>query len=154
MKYKKYYLAIVIIFSFIIASCSSSEKATGSSASDTTAVGKKDSLYVFDQVTPPAPKEPEKKEAPAQNYDQPNLPVTFYVVQIGAFTTKDKADEFASESRNKIQDGINVSFNPVVNLYVVQLNTHYSSHDEAEKVRNDLWKLNEFKDAWIVTEQK
>lgn len=154
MKYKEYYLSIFLILSFLFVSCSSSEKTTGTTASDTTAVSKKDSIYVFDQVPTPPAKEPEKDKVPPQNIEQPAAPVTYFVVQIGAFTTKDKAEEFAAASRKKIQEGINVSFNPDVNLYVVQLDNHYPSHEEAERVRNDLWKLNEFKDAWIVTEQK
>ncbi len=153
MKNKRYDLAIVLLLALILASCSSSEKATGVNGSDTAAANK-DTAYVFDEVPPHASNKPEKNSEPVYSISEPSLGMTYYLVQIGAFTTKEKAEEFAAESRKKIQDKINVSYDPIINLFVVQLDTHYSSHQDAENVRNQLWEMNEFEDAWIVTEQK
>ena len=154
MKNKGIYFAAAFLVSILLAACSTTQQTTKGTEQKTETAPKKDSLYIFDQVppTPPA-KDTTKVEAPQSNEPQ-SLGATFYLVQIGAFTTQDKADEFAQQSRTKIAEEIKISFNPAINLYVVQLANHYSSHDEAERVRNELWKLPEFKDAWIVTEQK
>ncbi len=155
MKYAKLLICATVIFSFLIPACSSSQKTTGNATQNKESNSKKDSLYIFDEVPPtaPAPKETEKKVQQPEITAQKTL-MTYFVVQIGAFTTQEKANEFAESSRKKIQDEITVAFNPTVNLYVVQLAAQYALHEEAEKVRNELWKTEEFKDAWIVTEQK
>lgn len=154
MKNKRYYFAVVLLTAFIFASCSSSRKKTGVQGSDTTGVTNKDTAYVYNEVSPAASAKPGKNVEPKYNGSKFNLGMTYYVVQIGAFTTKEKAERFAADSKEKIQDKINVSFNPSINLYVVQLNTHYNSHQKAENERNQLWKMSEFKDAWIVAKQK
>ncbi len=161
MKNQKLYFAIVIILSAFISACSTSQKATEndtkSGSQNTEQTNKqagKDSLYIFDQVPPTQPSKETKTPELKQQTELQNTYATFYLVQIGAFTTKDRADEFVAKNKVKVQDELKVIFNPTVNLYVVQLATHFSSHEDAEKVRNQLWNDNEFKDAWIVTEQK
>ncbi|MCL5029371.1 MAG: SPOR domain-containing protein [Bacteroidetes bacterium] len=161
MEIRKFYFSIFIVLSLILASCSSSQKATENSSNNETQNSEqtnkqagKDSLYIFDQVPPTQSSKVTNQPEPKQQVELQNTTATFYIVQIGAFTTKDRADEFVAKSKNKVNDELNVVFNPSVNLYVVQLATHYASHDEAEKVRNELWNDKEFKDAWIVTEQK
>jgi hypothetical protein len=37
---------------------------------------------------------------------------------------------------------------------VVQLRPSFKSKEDAEKVRNQLWQIEEYKDAWIVTINK
>jgi cell division protein FtsN len=162
MKDKLFFAAVLFILSLLIPACSSTKQTTtGTGQKQET---KKDSLYVFDQV-PQNTSTVKRDTGIAPNNvsfnENQNLSGTSYVVQIGAFTTQERANEFADSSRTKIQYRISVSFNPDVStptgqagLYVVQLTQHYASHDDAEKVRNELWKMNEFKDAWIVTEKK
>jgi cell division protein FtsN len=104
----------------------------------------KDSVYVFDS----APVS-ETEEIPALEY--PDMGMTYYVVQIGAFTTKDRAQRFADESKQLLPFDVKTSFSRQNNLYVVQLSHYYTSRTEAETVRNDLWKNEKFKDAWILT---
>ena len=154
MKSKSYYLISVVILSFLLAACSATQKTTENVKSESSPSNKKDSVYVFDEVKTPQPEKTTQNRNAQQNDESQNISYTYYVVQVGAFSTKDRADEFVAKNKNKVQDEMNISFNPAVNLYVVQLATHYSSHDEAENMRNQLWKMNEFKDAWIVTEQK
>ncbi len=156
MKNGKFYLLILFIFSFLLAACSSTQQTTKEAEQKAETTPKKDSLYVFDQVPPSPPaKDTTKPEIQQQVEPQSlSLGATFYRVQIGAFNSKEAADDFAEKSRTKITEEIKVSFNPSINLYVVQLAHEYPSHEEAETERNILWKMPEFKDAWIVTEQK
>ena len=136
---QKYFIYIFfILILLILSSCSSSKEST-----DLTST--KDSLYVFDNV-------------PIDTTNNKNLAVIpkssnvkMYIVQIGAFTTKQKAEDYANKSRNKINNKIDVEYSKSVNLYVVQLKPFYNKKKEAEDVRNKLWKMDDFKDAWILT---
>ncbi len=76
-----------------------------------------------------------------------------YFVQVGAFTTKARAERFVKLNENKITFPMEISFNPKVKLFVVRL-PFFRTRQEAEKVRNALWKTKEFGDAFIVTEIK
>ena len=118
--------------------CSTSEKSINSK--------KTDSTYVFDSMPPDTSFQVEQAKTAV-----PELPVKYYLVQIGAFTTKNRAETFAMECKRLIKEKINIAYSDNVKLYVVQLTPFYTSRKEAEKIRNDLWKMSEFKDAWIVT---
>ena len=154
MKSEKIYLAILFVLTFLFAACSTTQQTTKETGQTADTSPKKDSLYVFDQVPPTPPAKDTSQTAMQQNVEPQSLGATFYLVQIGAFTTQEAADEFAAKSRMKINEEIKVNFNPSINLFVVQLTHQYTSHEDAEAERNILWKMPEFKDAWIVTEQK
>lgn len=126
---------IILIISFF--GCTSSQQSAG-----------EDKVYVFDEI----PKE-NTIEAPKTG-EYPNLSETYYVVQIGAFTTKDRADQFAAMSRTKIKNDINITYSDAVKLYVVQINPFYKSKKEAELVRDEIRQIPDFNDAWIVTVNK
>ncbi len=129
-------LSVLFIFTLLI-SCTASQDSTG-----------EDKIYVFDDI----PKE-NTIEAPKTG-EYPNLNQTYYVVQIGAFTTKEKAESFAEMSKSKIKNEIDITYSDPVKLYVVQITPFYKSKKEAELVRDEI-KLNpEFNDAWIVTVNK
>lgn len=126
---------IVLLFS----SCSSTKEST-----DIIRTQETDSLYVFD--------------APVDKTNNENLllipnigNVKLYIVQIGAFTTIEKAEKFAEESRKKINYNLDIEYSNSVNLYVVQLKPFYNKKEDAETVKNKLWKINDFEDAWILT---
>lgn len=126
---------IVLLFS----SCSSTKEST-----DIIRTQGSDSLYVFD--------------APVDKTNNENLllipnigNVKLYIVQIGAFTTIEKAEKFAEESRKKINYNLDIEYSNSVNLYVVQLKPFYNKKEDAETVKNKLWKINDFEDAWILT---
>lgn len=72
-----------------------------------------------------------------------------FVVQIGAFTTKTSADDYAALAKKRLSKEIIVSFSEEFKLYVVQLKP-FASKSEAESVRNELWKSKNYKDAFIV----
>ena len=105
-------------------------------------------VYIFDEV-------PEEKtiEAP-ETGEYPDIKSSYYVVQIGAFTTEEKADAFAELSRSKTNYKSSVVYSENIKLYLVQVIPFFKSRTEAEEVRNNLWKLQEFVDAWIVTVNK
>lgn len=127
----------LFILMFLIAACSGSQNTS-----------EEDKVYVFDEI----PKENTVDVPKTGEY--PSINQTYYVVQIGAFTTKERAEEFVSLSKTKIKNEISISYSEQVKLYVVQLVPFYKSKKEAELVRDEL-KLNpEFNDAWIVTVDK
>lgn len=137
MKNKINFLAILLILMSIV-SCSSSQN----SGND------EEKIYVFDEQ-----KEGEQIEV-KQDGQYPNLDETYYVVQIGAFTTKQRAESFAELSRKKISYDVIITLNENNNLYLVQISPFYKSRQEAELVRNEIKDLPEFSDAWIVTVNK
>lgn len=127
----------LFILMFLIAACSGSQNTS-----------EEDKVYVFDEI----PKENTVDVPKTGEY--PSINQTYYVVQIGAFTTKERAEEFVSLCKTKIKNEISISYSEQVKLYVVQLVPFYKSKKEAELVRDEL-KLNpEFNDAWIVTVDK
>ena len=76
-----------------------------------------------------------------------------FYVQIGAFTSQDRADKFVKENQSKLNYNMDISFSNEVKLWVVRLPV-FASREEAEKVRNDLWNSGDFDDAFIVTLEK
>ena len=129
---------MILILYFVISGCSTSQQ---SSEDDK-------QIYIFDEV-------PEEKtiEAPTTG-EYPNIGSSYYVVQIGAYSTEDKAQSFADISRNKTNYKSSIVYSENLNLYLVQIIPFFKSRNEAEEVRNNLWKLPEFVDAWIVTVNK
>jgi hypothetical protein len=130
----------LFILPFFFFACSSSEQ---------TVSDKKEEVYVFDSV----PADTSLK-LPEFVIEYPSLNVTYYVVQIGAFTTRERAEKFSEDSRKKLGKDLTISFSNNVNLFVVQLSPLYTSRQEAEKMRNYLWTIDDFKDAWILTVSK
>ena len=105
-------------------------------------------IYVFDEVPV------EKTIEPPKTGEYPNIVSSYYVVQIGAYTTEEKANAFAEISRIKTNYKSSVVYSENLKLYLVQIIPFFKSRTEAEEVRNNLWKLTEFVDAWIVTVNK
>lgn len=132
------YLSILsIILSIIFTSCSPSQE-TAKEVKDT----KEEEVYVFDEIPP---EDTFKLESPVQQTYET------YVVQIGAFSTLERAKEFAEQSRAKLNKDIKVEFNSKKNLYVVWIHPPYEQRSMAEAYRNNLWMDADYKDAWIVT---
>ena len=127
-------LSLITIF-FAFNGCTSSQE---------TQVQKQetDSLYIFDEVPP---EDIYKFESPAQqNFD-------VFVVQIGAFSSLERAKEFAEESRIVLSKDIKVEYVQQKNLYVVWIHPPFENKIEAESYRNEIRSMEDFKDAWIVT---
>ena len=128
---------IIFIFNLFIG-CTASQQSTNNEKQ----------VYIFDEV-------PEEKtiEAPKTG-EYPNTITSYYVVQIGAFSDKEKAQTFAEIGRTKTNYKCSVVYSENLKLHLVQIIPFFKSRTEAEEVRNNLWKLQEFVDAWIVTVNK
>lgn len=136
---KKIKIVLYFLFSLtILLACSQTQESTNSG----------EDVYVFDQ----GPSDDKFEMQPTGEY--PNLNEAYYVVQIGAFTTREKAEGFAEMSRNKLKSEISVSYSDDVRLYVVQLIPFYRSKADAEIVKENLRSITEFEDAWILTVNK
>lgn len=130
-------LILVLFLLTLLTSCTTSQESM-----------EEDKIYVFDEI----PKE-NTIEVPKTG-EYPDLNQTYYVVQIGAFTTKEKAESFAEMSKSKIKNEIDITYSDPVKLYVVQITPFYKSKKEAELVRDEIRLNPEFNDAWIVTVNK
>lgn len=129
------YLSGFIYLSLFFTACSTSEEST----KQKTDTGE----YVFDEV-------PDNDIITIDTPETKDIDL-LYVIQIGAFTTEEKANSFAEQSRNKIGKKLKVSYSQKVNLFVVYVDPPFESKAEAESVRNNLWNMDGFQDAWIVT---
>lgn len=137
MKSYYFYVTFLLVIMFIFSSCTPSEETT-----------KKEEVYIFDEVPV------ENTITPPTTGEYPTLEDSYYVVQIGAFTTKDRAENFADMSRKKLLNEVSISYSDRVNLYVVQIVPFYKSRQEAEIVRDNIKQIPEFSDAWIITINK
>jgi cell division protein FtsN len=145
----------ILLIGFIIYACASTEE-----TQKTAENAKPAKVYVFDNVTTQTDTAGVKKDSSVvadtaivagQNLNKVLLNKNVkYFVQVGAFTTKARAERFVKLSEDKITFPMNITYNEKVKLFVVRL-PFFRTRDEAEKVRNALWKTNEFKDAFIVT---
>lgn len=147
-------LLIFVVLTIFAIACSSSKESTSDDD-----LGDQE-VYVFDDVSD-VKDETTSHEAievtTTQKVEtQPSPPVAStqlvedsYSVQIGAFSTKEKAENFVKDSENKIKYQLNISQNEKTGLFVVQL-PQLKSREAAEEVRNELWNIAQFKDAFIV----
>jgi len=132
---KFFTLGVLILFSF---SCSTSKQNKDEKSGD-------NDVYVFDEV--PLDDSNNTQITPEElNY--------IFFVQIGAFTTKTRAQDFAGKSTNILNDELEVKYNDRTELYTVRLKKMFQSRIEAEKIRNELRQDDRFKDAWIAKERK
>ena len=123
----------------LLGACSSSKETTDKNNSD------EDGVYIFDEV-------PDGDSFQIDNAEN-DLNFNFFI-QIGAFTTKASAEEFAEESVYTINKELEVKYSSNLNLYTVRIKEAYHRRIEAEKKRNELWQNDKFYDAWIVKERK
>jgi hypothetical protein len=131
------FFLFLLLLSSLFISCSSSEE-TQVSKQETV----EDTVYIFDEVPP---EDLFKFESPAQqSFD-------VYVIQIGAFSSIDRAKEFADQSREKLNKDIKVEYKPDKNLYVVWIYPPFQNKESAVSYRIDIQKGGEFGDAWITT---
>lgn len=77
----------------------------------------------------------------------------FYTVQIGAFSTYERAQTFMKENQPKTSYKFNSFYNDQTKLFVVRTD-EYATREEAEKIRNFLWQFSSMKGAFIITLEK
>lgn len=134
----KFIYSLLIIGVFHVVSCSSTNLTNDDEKQ----------IYIFDEV-------PVEKTIDApKTGEYPNTGSSYYVVQIGAFTTENKANEFADLSKQKTNYKYSIVYSGNLKLYLVQVIPFFKSRAEAEEVRNNLWKIESFADAWILTVNK
>ena len=104
-------------------------------------------------TTPDSSRVQEKIKEETKNEAEGTVEEPIYFVQIGAFTTQERAEEFVKEAKKILKNQeFTITFSDRVNMFVVQL-PPFKDRKKAEKVRNRLWKFDKFKDAFIVTEE-
>lgn len=146
------YLSLLIIF----ASCSGSQESTETDTAN------EQEIYIFDDVSeeqdsnnvnledlpPLAESEPVKIDTVETLVSKPDD----YIVQVGAYTTEERAQRFVMLNQSKIEWKMQITYSTRVELWVVQLPS-FPTRSEAEEVRNALWLKPSFKDAFIVPEE-
>lgn len=149
---------VFILSGLFLAACSSTQQTTEQK-------GKEQEIYVFDDanvkqgkdtlkaVEAAAIKEETKKEEAPPVKEMPVLKGMNFIVQLGAFSTREKADKFVLENKGKITYDMHISYREAVKLFVVQI-PPFSTREEAERVRNKLWENPSFKDAFILMVEK
>ena len=136
------FLILLLIIQFL--GCSSSTESTKDNSQNN---GQE--IYVFDDVV--------NNDTLANKSDSINVvpsvqpdSTSEFIVQVGAFTTRNKAEKFVSLNQSKIENRMKISYSDSVKLFVVQLPA-FSTRSKAEAVRDKLWKTQTFNDAFIIT---
>ena len=149
--------SLIFLTAFLFA-CASSEETTQQTEK------KEPEIYVFDDVNkddttkveipkqteakPEEPK-PEVKSAPVIK-DSFTMTAKKFIVQVGAFTTQERAQAFVKENQSKIAYIMSITLRDSDKHFVVRL-LPFASKEDAEKVRNNIWQIPSFKDAFIIT---
>ncbi|MCK9426735.1 MAG: SPOR domain-containing protein [Ignavibacteriaceae bacterium] len=136
---RKIFLLLASFSFFLMIGCSSTTEQT----KDDGEIQKEE--YIFDSSAVDSTVNPVgvKTDIPVSE------PVKKFVVQIGAFTTKERADECAALAKKKLSKESIISFSEEFKLYVVQL-PPFATKADAESVKKELWKTKDFKDAFII----
>ncbi len=138
----------------ILNSCISSDYVTENKKADDT------EIYVFDDVsidTTKIIKEDNKpvsidtKEKPKEETKEQI--VYKYTVQVGAFTTKERAENFINQNQNKTSFPLKIYYNENTKLYSVQIPS-FPSKEEADKIRDVLKNFPPFKEAFTIQIEK
>ncbi len=149
------YFLIVLTIAFY--SCSASEETTQQSEK------KEPDVYIFDDIqkdavnindtTKAIPSVEEVKSEPIKvepvKSEQP-ISGKRFIIQLGAFTSKERAEAFINENKSKTELAMNIIYREQIKLFAVQLPA-FTTREEAEKTRNNLWQIPSFKDAFIIT---
>jgi hypothetical protein len=158
-------ILILILSVSMLSACSIFQS---SDEQDKNAKNTPEEVYVFDEVSDSSKKdkdiddlknevdnsmdkEKNKTEQPNQtsNYNI-NQQGSFYL-QLGAFSTLNRAEQFIKENESKVPFKLSIVFNNLKGLYTVR-SSAYKTKAEAEMIRDGFWKQNMFKDSFIVTE--
>jgi cell division septation protein DedD len=154
----KQYSFLFLFFVLLLTACTSTQQTTQQKAKD-------NEIYVFDDANVKPAKDTIKAVETKQIQNEVKAPQTIetkempalkgmnYIVQLGAFSTKEKAEKFVSDNKGKLNYEMHISYSETVKLFVVQI-PPFATKEEAEKTRNKLWETPAFKDAFVVTLEK
>jgi len=148
-------LSLLLIIGFF--GCSTSEETTKQTEK------KEPDVYIFDDVqkdevnildtAKAVPSVQEVKVEPVETdsvkIEQP-ISTKKFIIQLGAFTTKERAETFINENKSKTELTMSIIYREQIKLYAVQL-PQLTTKEEAERTRNNLWQTPSFKDAFIIT---
>ncbi|MCF6270816.1 MAG: SPOR domain-containing protein [Melioribacteraceae bacterium] len=135
---------------FYIVGCSATKETDKDTASET------QSVYVFDDITTTDTLSTAAEEVPVtevSKVEEESSAFEFYIVQLGAFSTLEKAETFVNSTKDKTDYELNIHYSEKVNLHVVQL-TPFRSREKADEVRDELRNIPEFNGAFIVPNNK
>jgi len=130
-----FFLLSLLIFS----ACSTTEETTKQSTHE---------VYVFDDTSAKNVITETPSPASIKETAKTNKSMTF-IVQLAALSTEDRADKYLEENKNLLNYELIKKFNDKTKYFVIQLPA-FKTREEAEAVRNELWKIDKFKDAFIV----
>jgi septal ring-binding cell division protein DamX len=146
----------LIFFTAFLFACSASEETTQQQQK------KEPEVYLFDDVTKhdttkvESPKQVEPKNVDLKKVEnqvdekkEPVLTIKKFYVQVGVFTSQDRAQAFIKENQTKIYYVMSITLRDNDKRFVVRLQP-FATREEAEKVRNSIWQIPSFKDAFIV----
>lgn len=147
---RKLQFAVFVLIAIFFTHCAPSEQATKES-------NDQNEVYVFDDAdidsssvtSPPPPVVEEPVVFEKKTVIDSSVAERYFVVQVGAFTSEDRAKKFIAENNSKTEFNLSYRYSAKVNLYVVQL-PPFTTRAEAEIVRDKMWTIKEFKDAFIV----
>lgn len=90
-------------------------------------------------------------EAVVNNENEIKYPTNKFYLQLGAFSTLKRAEKFVNDNNSQINLVLSIIYDPNTELYTVR-SSAYNTKPEVEKIKNDFWEKNLYKDAFIVTE--
>lgn len=159
---------ITIILSLFIVSCSIFK---GSEKDENITDEKVEDVYVFDEVTDTKNEQEDTKELNEKvdsllvdnaekakqntNDVDEELSKTYdgdvFYLQLGAFTTLERAEQFKNKVDSKVPFKLSIIFNTKNSLYTVR-SSPFSTKQEVQEIKDEFWKKNMFLDAFIVSE--
>jgi cell division protein FtsN len=138
-----------VLLIILIYGCSLTDETTKDSAKDV-------EVYVFDEIVKSEPSEIKKDSSfiPEKVVEKvevnTSIPEQTFIVQVGAFTSRERADQFIRENKSKITEQMLIVYRQDVNLYAVQLPA-FSKKSDAEEAKNQIGKIAQFKGAFIIS---
>ncbi len=141
---------LLLVSLYYVVGCSATKDTEKETSTET------QSVYVFDDITTTDSVYTEAEELPVTSVskvEEETSTFEFFIVQLGAFSTLDKAETFVSSAKDKTDYDLNIHYSDKVNLHVVQL-TPFRTREKAEEVRDELRSISEFNGAFIVPNNK
>jgi len=176
-KYKdekmKHLIIVIIIFAF--GACSIFQPSQEQEQEQVQEESEKiEEVYVFDEVPEDEDKKEEEikelekeidkaqqetKQAEIDVFDEPvvtqdvsnAIAGSKFFLQLGAFSNLKRAEKYVEEINNQVPFILSIIYNPENSLYTVR-SSAYSTKEEVENVRTQLWNSNLFLDSFIITE--
>ena len=161
---------IIITLTIILSACSIFK---GTEKEEQTSEGQIEEVYVFDEVSDnnnteeeintlkdevdntfsevnTNTKSNELTEATTQASENTYEGNVFHL-QLGAFTTLKRAEQFVTEIDAKVPFKLSVIYNSTNSLYTVR-SSPYATKNEVKSIRDNFWNNNLFLDSFIVSE--